>query len=124
MVLKLQALVSVREAESLSKPMRASLVLDNATAYDVTRFDVRLGEVFRVELQDAPNLVRWFVDNDPVLSIDVHAGGRVATITATKTGDCEIQLEVRGNEVKTLRVSVFSDEAIRLNLLPGKAEPK
>lgn len=124
MVLKLQALVSVREAESLSKRMRASLVLPNATAYDVTRFDVRMGETFDVELHDAPMLIQWLSTNDPVLAIEVHAGGRRATIKATQIGNSEIQLEARGTLLMTLRVSVFSDEAYRLNLSAGEATPK
>lgn len=104
--------------------MRASLVLPNATAYDVTRFDVRLGETFDVELQDAPGPMQWLSDNDPVLAMDVHAGGRIATIKATQTGNSEIQLEYRDRLYLTLRVSVFSTEAIRLNLSAGEATPK
>lgn len=105
--------------------MTADLILSNAHMYGVTKFDVRIDEVFRVNLSpDAVGTARWFADNDSVLDIAVDADGGSAGITATGTGSCEIQIQVSGAIVLTLNVEVFSPEAASLGVSAGTAEPK
>ena len=67
--------------------MEANIIFDNVTAYDVIKFDVRLGETFKVELTEVPGILRWFTDNDQVLDVIVDDNGSSATIKATSKGD-------------------------------------
>ena len=49
--------------------MEANIIFENVKAYNVIKFDVKLGESFKVELIESPGKIRWFSDNDPVLNI-------------------------------------------------------
>lgn len=94
--------------------MEANIIFDNVKAYNVVKWDVALGQTFKVELVDAPGVLRWFTDNDPVLKVEVGEGE--ATITATQIGDSEIQLQSEGIMVKTLKVNVYDRTAVALNV--------
>lgn len=102
--------------------MIANLILDNVKAYDVEKFDIRLGEVCTVELIEAPMGVRWFSDNDDVLSIKVSDGR--ASIKALSKGDSEIQIQSEGILAKTIKVSVYDTIAVSLNPTAGNPESK
>lgn len=102
--------------------MVANLILENVKAYDVEKFDIRLGETCRVELVDSLADVRWFSDADEVLSIKVS--DNIATIKALTKGDSEIQIQATGTVVKTLNVTVYDTIAVSLNLSAGQAELK
>lgn len=95
--------------------MEANIIFDNVTAYNVVKWDVRLGESFKVDLEDAPGPVRWFTDNDPVLKVAVGEGGTSANMTATEKGDCEIQIQYNNSSVKVLYVNVYDNIAVSLN---------
>lgn len=95
--------------------MEANIIFENVTAYDVIKFDVRLGETFKVELVEVPGILRWFTDNDQVLDVIVEDNGSSATIKATAKGDCEIQLQNQGTITKTLQVKVYDNIAVTLN---------
>ena len=99
--------------------MEANLKFDNVTAYNVVKFDVRLGEQFSIELVDVDRTMKWFSDNDQVLSIAVQEGGESARLTATAKGRCDIQLQNNGEIVMTLQAEVFDNEAVALNPRAG-----
>lgn len=100
--------------------MNANIIFPNVTAYDVTKFDVRLGESFRVQLSpEAVGTARWFADKDHVLNITVKDSGGAADVTATGSGASEIQIQVEGSTVLTLFVDVFNpDEAVQMTAPP------
>jgi hypothetical protein len=95
--------------------MEANIIFDNVKAYNVVKWDVALGQTFKVELVDIPGILRWFTDNDPVLKVDVEENGGGATLTTTQKGECEIQLQHQGGLVKVLQVSVYDNVAVALN---------
>jgi len=101
--------------------MEANIIFENVKAYNVDKFDVKLGQEFSIELIDAPGLVRWFSDNDAVLQIDAQEDGAKSLIKSTKIGKSEIQLQVDGALVKTLYVETYDSVAISLN--PKPKEP-
>lgn len=102
--------------------MTANIIFDNVKAYDVKRFDVKLGQAFRIELNDAEE-VRWFSDADRVLNID--ASGPAAMVESKATGESEIQLQrADGVVLLSLKVSVYSERAATLNVSAGAAEPQ
>lgn len=101
--------------------MEANIIFENVKAYNVVKFDVKLGETFKIELIDAPGVIRWFFDNDPALSVSVDEGGASATVKATGIGSSEIQLQQDGRLQKTLYVEVYDHIAVALN--PTVSEP-
>jgi len=95
--------------------MEANIIFENVKAYNVVKFDVKLGENFKIELVDAPGLIRWFSDSDPVLHIITEDQGTNVTVKATDIGKSEIQLQFEGGLVKTLQVEVYDQIAVSLN---------
>lgn len=101
--------------------MEANLILPNVVAYNVEKFDLRLGETCNIEL-NATEPIGWFFNNDEVLSLSIK--DNVATVKATAKGYCEIQLQNNGAIVKTLTVTVFDNQATSLNIKVGAPELK
>lgn len=101
--------------------MIANLILPNVIAYNVEKFDIRLGETCKVEIETTESL-KWFFNNDEVLSLVVN--GSSASIKADKKGDCEIQLQQNGAIIKTLTVTVFDTQATSLNIQVSEPELK
>ena len=96
--------------------MESNIIFENVKAYAVTKFDVRLNEKFKVELVNGEvSGIRWFSDNDPVLSILINETGDTASIEATKKGKCEVQLQRDGQIVHTLYIEVYDSQAVSLN---------
>lgn len=93
--------------------MEADLILANVRAYNIEKFDLRLGETCEIKL-NATEPVKWFFNNDEVLALAVS--GNVATVKALTKGDCEIQFQQNGGIVKTLFATVFDEQAASLNL--------
>lgn len=105
--------------------MTANIIFENVKAYDVEKFDVKLGENFVVELIDGPAEVRWFSNNDPVLDIEVSDGKQSVAIVAANVGVCEIQLQDGDRQViKTFDVEVYDQIAVALNPEAGDPELK
>lgn len=103
--------------------MKTNIIFDNVKAYDVFKFDVRLGETFVIEIVESENEVKWFSDNDPVLSLNVNSLS--ATVKATSVGKSEIQLQSQdGIKLKTLYVEVYDMIATSLNISAGTPELK
>lgn len=77
---------------------------------------VRLGEPFEVMLMDVnPDTISWKADFDPVLKIDVKAGGLSATIEATAGGPSELQFQIDRKAVRWVNFEVFNPEAVSLD---------
>jgi hypothetical protein len=95
--------------------MEANIIFENVKAYNVIKFDVKLGESFKVELIESPGKIRWFSDNDPVLNIVVDENGSTAMLTSNAIGKSEIQLQHDGEVTKTLYVEVYDRIAVSLN---------
>jgi hypothetical protein len=93
--------------------MVADLILANVRAYNVEKFDLRLGETCKIKL-NATEPTKWFFDNDEVLSITVNKN--TARVKALAKGDCEIQFQQGGAIVKRLFASVFDNQATALNI--------
>ena len=105
--------------------MKANIRFPNVRAYAVERFDVRLGEAFGIELEDAPADVRWFANNDAVLALSVEEGGAAAVVKANAKGMCEIQLQGPDRQVLlVLSAEVFDTQAAGLNISAGAPELK
>lgn len=102
--------------------MEANLYLDNVEVFDISRFNVRLGQTFRIVLDET---AKWFADNDSVLSITPDEDGLGATITATAEGGCEIQLQRSNRSVQlAIPINVFAVTAATLGLKAGDPELK
>lgn len=100
--------------------MESNIIFNNVKAYNVTNFDVKLNEKFKVELVNGEvSNIRWFSDNDSVLSISVNDNGDSANIETTSIGKCEIQLQRDNQIVKTLHLEVYDNIAVSLNPQPG-----
>ncbi len=99
--------------------MDANIIFDNVKAYNVVKFDVRLGETFKIELIGSPDSVRWFFDNDPVLQISVDSTGSIATLKSTSVGKSEIQIQNNGSLLKTLYIEVYDTIDVTLNPTVG-----
>jgi hypothetical protein len=93
--------------------MEADLILANVRAFNVEKFDLRLGETCEIKL-NANASANWFFNNDEVLSLVVV--DNVATVKALAKGDCEIQLQQGGAIVKRLFATVFDSQATSLNI--------
>lgn len=96
--------------------MRADLILSNASVFGVQRFEVDLGEVFRVELHELQFKVRWFTDNDPVLALEVDPHGTWAKITATQSGYSVVEFQTGGRVVGRLNIVVREAKAATLGI--------
>ena len=106
--------------------MQANIIFPNVTAYNVEKFDVKLNEVFKIELTNlSENIqVEWFSNNDLVLEILADASGDFATVKATSEGKCFIQLQNDRRIVKVLEIMVYNTMASTLNPIAGSPELK
>ena len=105
--------------------MKVNVVLDNGTFYDVNKFDIRIGQRFKIELTEIESKQFWFADNDPVLFVEVADDNKSAIITAKVKGECNIQLQQpMGQTNKSLIINVFDNVAIDLNLRASEPELK
>lgn len=88
--------------------MQVDLFLNNATVYDVTRFDIFLDQEFDLVLVEPGSGYDWFSNNDEILEITENNTVRVK-VKATALG--ESTLLVRSTEddsvIKTLNVTVI-----------------
>lgn len=96
--------------------MQANFIFDNVKAYDINKIDVLLGQSFKIELVGTESGVRWFSDNDPVLSLKVEQEGLLSDVEASAVGITEIQLQVNRSIVKTLFIEVFDRQTVDLGL--------
>lgn len=90
----------------------------------VGRLKVGSGEVFRIELSDAPaGPIRWSADNDEVLDIE-DDGGTKATITAATPGKSDLDIVQRGRVICTVLIEVVPAPAARLVPVVGSVQQK
>lgn len=117
--------------------MLAKFYFPNVRAFITSRVEVRLGETFRILLQDDDQADlpkgenEWFSSKDPVLKMLESEDTNSATITATEVGKSIIQIqdiaaEGRTVTVKTrLEIVVFpTDEATQINVVVGEPRLK
>ena len=103
--------------------MKVNIHLRNAIVYDVEKFDVLMGEGFRLEVVDHEGVLRWFADQDLVLQVIDREDGKEALVTAETPGQSEIQLQDGDQKVlKTLRVRIYTLEAAQFKLTHGEPE--
>jgi membrane carboxypeptidase/penicillin-binding protein PbpC len=101
--------------------METNIIFQNVKAYNVTKFDVRLNEDFKIELTNIEQPIRWFANNDTVLQIITNEDGLSSQVKATGKGVSEIQLQNAQNQIqKILFVEVYDQIAVSLNLSAGE----
>jgi hypothetical protein len=111
--------------------MLVDIVLKNAKVFNVEHMQIVKGEKFSL-LTDATSPIRWFSDNDPVLSIDVL--GANADLSADQLGNSTIfifdsAIPAPGQAptlLKNLYIEVVSatDQAAILNTSAGNPVSK
>lgn len=112
--------------------MIAKFYFPNVRAFITSRVEVRLGESFRIELQDddqeslPENENEWLSSKDAVLAVTESEDSNSATITATNVGKSIIQIQDLDNgdeQVKVkkrLEIVVFPvDEATKIDVIVG-----
>lgn len=114
--------------------MLVDIVLKNAKVFNVEHMQIVKGEKFSLLTDADPDTlpIRWFSDNDPVLSINVL--GSNADLSADELGNCTIfifdsSIPTSGQApalLKNLYIEVVSatDQAAKLNTSAGKAVKK
>jgi hypothetical protein len=68
---------------------------------------VELDQEWAINIAGTGNRLRWFADNDPVLSIAVTADGFAAQLKATALGKSRIELQHQRNIVMVLEIEVM-----------------
>lgn len=111
--------------------MLVDLILKNAKVFNVEHMQIVKGEKFSL-LTDATNPIRWFSDNDPVLSMTVL--GQNADLSADDLGNSTLLLldaappppGALPTLLKTLFIEVVSatDQAAKLNTSAGNPVSK
>ena len=104
--------------------MKINVIFSNVTVYNVTRLDVRLGETFKVLLEDVNYSPSWFADNDPSLRIEVEADGKSAVIKTQAIGKTQIQFQNNRAIQSSLDIEVFDKDVVDLGLKAGSPERK
>lgn len=95
----------------------------NSKAYDVSALTLGLGQDIKMSIPELDADVRWFADNDKVLSIT--ADGNESTISALAVGDSTILVQnTHFTTLKKIVVSVITDQAVSLGLKAGSPELK
>jgi hypothetical protein len=105
--------------------MQIDISFDFAKVYDIEKFDVVLGQKFSLQ-SDSTEKLKWFSDNDPVLSI--KDSGTNADGEATALGESTILLmDENLVEQKRLTVRVVQaivQQATELGISSGEDIPK
>ena len=102
--------------------MKANIIFDNVKAYDVSMFDVKLDQEFKIDLLEVEEgtFIKWFANNDTVLAINVAEDGLSAKLKATSIGKCEIQLQNTDKQIiQSLQVAVYDVIATSLGTKIG-----
>lgn len=103
--------------------MTFDVILNNATAYEVYKMDIKRGEVFTVKLSDVNN-PEWFSNNDPVLDIRVASLGMSAIVTAKNIGESVLQIQNDGRVIGKLYINIFDTIANNLGITASEPELK
>jgi len=103
--------------------MTFDVILNNATAYNVSKMDIKRGEVFTVRLSGVES-PEWYSNNDPVLDIREAVDGSSAIVTAKAIGDSVIQIQNDGRVIGKLYLSIFDTIANSLGITASEPELK
>ena len=98
--------------------MEANVIFNNAKVYDVTKFDVLLGQNFSVELIGFNGTnAGWFSNFDSVLTYDITPDGNLGVFIASQIGKSTINIFDSNNaKVKSLEIEVYSTIATSLKV--------
>jgi hypothetical protein len=106
--------------------MQVDISFDFARVYNFERADVMLGQKFRLDSDAQDQPLKWFSDNDPVLTLKVT--GNSAEGTADNVGTTTILIMDQAFAVvKQLTINVVEDiqpMATSLGASAGEAVPK
>lgn len=106
--------------------MQVDISFDFARVYNFERADVVVGQKFRLDSDAQDQPLKWFSDNDPVISLKVT--GNSAEATADQTGTTTILiLDESFGLVKRLTINVVDDiqlMATSLGISTGPPQPK
>lgn len=105
---------------------RMSVTVDfsNATVFDVSRIEVNQGERFLLRLNDFPQKVKWFSDNDPVLDIRPSDDTHVGYIKSAEPGKSTIEITSHGRVLKKIHITVRPTQADHLDIAFGEPVKK
>lgn len=102
-----------------------SVVFATATVFDFTgHLQVEKGETFILVLRHFSDRVKWFSDNDPVLSITESPDSHSAKIIAMQTGTSDIEITGRHGFIRTVRVKVVDNILEGFDVSQDDPEPK
>lgn len=105
--------------------MQVNATFDFARIFDISKMEIVKGQAFSLDTAE-PGQLKWFSDNDPVLSLEVKGGN--AEGKALQVGTSEIIImSVDYISKKKLFISVVdsvSAPAVKLDAQAGAAEPK
>lgn len=105
--------------------MVVDISFEFAKVYNIERFDVVRGQKFTL-LSDATEVIKWFADNDPVLSL-VQSGASVEA-EATAVGETTILIMNESfAELKRLSIRVvdkIEPQATELGIIADDPIPK
>lgn len=100
--------------------MVVDIYFEFAKVYNIERFEVVKGQKFSLQ-SDATEKIKWFSDNDPVLSIETSQQGTSVTAEATAVGETTILIMNEGfSELKRLSIRVvdkIEPQATDLNII-------
>lgn len=119
--------------------MRANIILDNVTVYDINHFNVRLGENFLIQLKNEKHSwvvsyilclinkfrqyypFNWFQSCDEnVLEMNVTKNGKYAKFKTLDVGKCIVTITRKCKIIKVLHIYVYDSELVKLNPTAGK----
>jgi hypothetical protein len=103
-----------------------NVTFNNAIVYDVKKFDVKLGEIFGLELMGQDSPTDWYAKADEVL--EIRQEGNAAQVEATGVGTTSIRMYTQQDQ-KVMEVMIEVLEEIQgpvtdLGLKAGQPEPK
>lgn len=115
--------------------MIANVTFDNVKFYDTKRFNVALGESFKIRFIKEQHFFTWLIEwlfgssckpikwhsiNRHVLNINIDSTNNLfATIKAVQTGHTTLQIFEGHKCIKFLQIRVFDDQTVSLNPTAG-----
>ena len=96
--------------------MKVNVYSTDLRAYDIQRFDIRLGVEVRVELENPEPNIDWFSNFDSVLMVaDVNDDNK-RTIKATRVGSSVVKIMAGDTVRKTFEIVVYDESTETVDL--------
>ncbi len=101
--------------------VKANVIFQFAKVYDITKFEVELGQNFSIELEEfSGSAAGWYSNFDSVLAYDVTSDGNLGVFIAAQAGHSTITIfDSSDNKVKTLQIEVTFNKASKLEVTTG-----